>query len=105
LAIHPIQYFNIAIEARIVQKMLKIITDGSVFLLEDQIKAIEDISAKMYSHHHCLFKRRPGKIITTFVIKAKNSIVFTLFQYDLFFIFKIEYIKFFCNFITNILII
>jgi len=52
-------------------------------MVDDQISARLETKAKIYSHHHCFPNNKPGKIIHTFVIKAKNSTVFGLFQYFL----------------------
>lgn len=59
---------------------------GRVFSVEVHIRAKLDSIANKYSHHHCMPNKRPGNIIAILVIKAKNSIVFSLFQYELFFI-------------------
>lgn len=53
---------------------------GRVFTVEDQIKEMLDTKAKIYSHQNCLPSNRPGKMIAIFVINAKNSTVFGLFQ-------------------------
>jgi hypothetical protein len=53
---------------------------GRVFIVEDHIKAILETKANIYSHHHCFPNNNPGKIIQSFVINAKNSTVFALFQ-------------------------
>lgn len=66
--------------------MLNQIIVGKVFTVDDQISARLDTNAKMYSHHHCLPNSKPGNMIDIFVIKAKNSTVFGLFQYSLCFI-------------------
>ena len=60
--------------------MLNQIIVGKVFTVEDQISAKLEINAKMYSHQNCLPSKSPGKMIAIFVIKAKNSTVFGLFQ-------------------------
>jgi len=70
-------------EARIIQTTLKRIIVGSVFLVDVQIKAALEMIAKIYNHHHCLPKRRPGKIIAIFVAKPQASTVLTRFQYSL----------------------
>jgi hypothetical protein len=53
---------------------------GKVFTVEDQISARLDINAKINNHHHCFPNNNPGNIIAIFVMKAKNSTVFGLFQ-------------------------
>jgi hypothetical protein len=63
--------------------MLNHINVGSVFTVEDQIKDRLVTNAMMYSHQIWVSKRRPGIIITAFVIKAKNSTVLGRFQYFL----------------------
>jgi hypothetical protein len=55
---------------------------GKVLIVDVKIKAELEIKATMYSHHHCFSNIKPGIIIASFVEKEKNSIVFTLFQYD-----------------------
>jgi hypothetical protein len=60
--------------------MLNQIMVGMVLIVEVIIKAMLDARAKMYNHHHCFPKIRPGKIIEILVINAQASIVFTLFQ-------------------------
>jgi hypothetical protein len=75
-----IQYFSIAVIAKIVHNILNHIIVGRVFTVDDHINAALDTSAKMYSHHHCLPNNKPGNIIDIFVIKAKNSTVLGLFQ-------------------------
>jgi hypothetical protein len=69
--------------AKIDQPMLNKIIEGRVFFVEDQINAKLETKANIYSHHHCLPSNSPGKIIQSFVIKAKNSTVLGLFQYAL----------------------
>jgi hypothetical protein len=63
--------------------MLNHIIVGNVLTVEDQIRAKLDTNANIYSHHHCFPNNSPGKIIDIFVINAKNSTVFGLFQYSL----------------------
>jgi hypothetical protein len=75
--------FAIAAAASIDQQMLNQIIVGSVLTVDDQISARLETNAKIYSHHHCFPNSKPGKIIHTFVMKAKNSTVFGLFQYSL----------------------
>jgi hypothetical protein len=53
---------------------------GRVFLVEVQIRLILEIMAKIYNHHHCLSKRRPGKMIAIFVAKPQASTELTLVQ-------------------------
>jgi hypothetical protein len=53
---------------------------GKVFIVDVKIRAMLEMRAKRYSHHHCLLKSKPGIIIASLVENAKNSIVFTLFQ-------------------------
>ena len=60
--------------------MLNSIIEGRVFFVEDHINARLENKANIYSHHHCLPNSSPGNIIQSFVIKAKNSMVFGLFQ-------------------------
>lgn len=61
-------------------KILNQIIVGRVFTVDDHTNAKLEIKAKTKSHQNCLPNKRPGKIIAIFVIKAKNSIVFALFQ-------------------------
>ncbi len=49
-------------------------------MVDDHIRAKLEIKAKTYSHQNCLPNRSPGNMIAIFVIKAKNSTVFGLFQ-------------------------
>ena len=60
--------------------MLNQIIVGNVFTVDDQINAKLEIKAKIYNHQNCFPSKRPGKIMAIFVIKAKNSTVFGLFQ-------------------------
>jgi len=60
--------------------MLNQIIVGKVFTVEDQISAKLEINAKINSHHHCFPNNKPGNIIAIFVMNAKNSTVFALFQ-------------------------
>jgi len=53
---------------------------GNVLIVEVTINAMLEIKAKMNSHHHCLPKSNPGKIMLIFVPNEIASIVFTLFQ-------------------------
>lgn len=53
---------------------------GIVLIVAVIIKARLDTRAKMYIHHHCLSKIRPGTIIEILVIKAQASIAFTFVQ-------------------------
>lgn len=64
-------------------KILNQIIVGRVFTVDDQISARLEIKANIYSHQNCLPSKSPGKIIAIFVINAKNSTVFGLFQYAL----------------------
>jgi hypothetical protein len=72
--------------AKVVQIRLNQISVGIVFTVDDQINIILEIKANMYSHQICLSNSRPGIIIIAFATKAKNSTVFGLFQYFLYFI-------------------
>ena len=63
------------------QPILNIIMVGKVFFVEDHTKEMLDTNANMYNHHHCFSNKSPGKIIASFVIKAKNSTVLGLVQY------------------------
>jgi hypothetical protein len=65
------------------QRILNQIKVGMVLTVEDQISAMLDTSAKIYSHQNWISKSSPGIIITPLVTKAKNSTVFSLFQYFL----------------------
>jgi hypothetical protein len=56
---------------------------GKVFLVDDHINANDDISANIYSHHHCFPNSSPGNMIDSFVVNAQNSTVLGLFQYFL----------------------
>jgi len=69
-------------EARITHKILNQIIVGIVLIVEVMIKEKLDARANKYNHHHCTPKRRPGKIIAIFVIKAQASMMFTLDQYS-----------------------
>lgn len=69
--------------ARIVQSILNQIIVGNVLTVDDQINAKLENNAKIYNHHHCLPSNNPGNTIDIFVINAKNSTVFGLFQYFL----------------------
>jgi hypothetical protein len=71
------------VTASIDHRILNQIIVGKVLTVDDQISARLDTSANMYSHHHCCPSIRPGKIMQIFVMKAKNSTVFGLFQYFL----------------------
>lgn len=62
--------------------MLNHIIVGSVFTVDVQIKDRLETKAKTKSHHTCIPKINPGKIIKSLVKKAKNSTVFALFQYS-----------------------
>jgi hypothetical protein len=53
---------------------------GSVLIVADQIRRMLVTSAKMYNHHIEIPKSRPGIIIKPFVVKARNSTVFGMFQ-------------------------
>jgi hypothetical protein len=66
--------------ARVDHIILNIIIVGSVFTVDVHINARLDTNAKIYSHHHCIPKRRPGIIIVALVINDINSIKLTLFQ-------------------------
>ena len=68
--------------AKMDQPILKYIIVGNVFIVDVKINAKLDANANTNSHQNCFPNRRPGNIINNFVEKAKNSIVFTLFQYD-----------------------
>jgi len=56
---------------------LKRIIVGRVFLVDVQIREMLEIMANTYSHHHCLSKRRPGKIIEILVANPHASTEFT----------------------------
>lgn len=56
---------------------------GKVFSVDDQISAMLEAIAKIYSHHHWVPKRRPGKMINSFVEKPHASTMLGLFQYSL----------------------
>ena len=70
----------IAAVARIVHATLNKIIVGRVFLVDVQIRLRLEAIAKMYSHHHCLSKSNPGKMIAIFVAKPHASTVFTFVQ-------------------------
>ena len=53
--------------------------------MDVQIRERAEYSAKMYSHHHCLFQIRPGTIITIFVVNPNHS---TKLMYDQYFFLK-----------------
>jgi hypothetical protein len=72
-----------AIDAKTTHNTLNIIIVGRVFTVEVHIKAMLEHKANTYSHHHCFPNIKPGKMIVILVIKAKNSMEFGLFQYDL----------------------
>jgi hypothetical protein len=78
-----IQYLSIAVAARIVHIILNTMIVGRVFTVEVHISARLDTNAKIYNHHHCIPNKRPGTMIVTLVMNAKNSTVFALFQYSL----------------------
>jgi predicted ATP-dependent Lon-type protease len=67
-------------DARIIQHILNSITVGGVLTVEDQIKAILEIIANMYNHHHCLPNSSPGNIIAILVAKPQASTVLTFVQ-------------------------
>jgi hypothetical protein len=75
--------FAIATVARIDQPTLKYIIVGSVLIVDVRIKATLDAKANINNHQNCLPNRSPGNIIASLVENAQNSIMFTLFQYDL----------------------
>jgi hypothetical protein len=83
----------IAVEASITQQILNIIMVGRVLMVEVLISSRLDTTAKIYSHHHCFPRSRPGTMIMILVVKAKNSMVFTLFQYSRDFIVLIDKIN------------
>lgn len=68
---------------RKIHMTLKIINVGSVFLVEDHTSIVLVTKAITYSHHQLYPHKRPGIMMTSFVINAKNSIVFGLSQYSL----------------------
>jgi hypothetical protein len=70
----------IAVVAKITQQMLNQMIVGMVLIVDVIIRARLDASAKIYIHHHCLSKIRPGTIIEILVIKAQASIMFTFVQ-------------------------
>lgn len=65
------------------QRILNHIKVGIVFTVDDQIRPTLEIKAKTYSHHISMPKSRPGIIITAFITKEINSIVFAFVQYSL----------------------
>ena len=66
--------------ARIDHAILNKIIVGKVFFVDVHIRDKLEIKAKINNHHHCFPNNSPGKIISIFVAKAKNSIVLGLFQ-------------------------
>jgi len=71
----------IAVTARTVHTALKRMIVGSVFTVDDQIKARLEARAKIYSHHHCLPNSRPGIMIASFVPKPHASTTLAECQY------------------------
>lgn len=60
--------------------ILKYMIVGSVFTVDDHIKAKLETNANIYSHQNCTPNINPGNIIISFVENAQNSIMFTLVQ-------------------------
>lgn len=70
-------------DARIIHKTLNQIIVGKVLIVDVITRTTLERRAKIYSHHHCLPKRRPGKIIEILVANEIASTVLTRSQYDL----------------------
>lgn len=66
--------------AKMHHNILNQIIVGNVFTVDDHIKAKLEANAKIYNHQNCFPSKRPGNMMAIFVIKAKNSTVFGLFQ-------------------------
>jgi hypothetical protein len=62
------------------QRTLKRIMVGKVLRVDVQIRLMLEMMAKIYNHHHCLSRRRPGKIIAIFVANPQASTELTLVQ-------------------------
>jgi hypothetical protein len=62
------------------QSTLKRIIVGKVLRVDVQIRLMLEMMAKIYNHHHCLSRRRPGKIIAIFVANPQASTELTLVQ-------------------------
>jgi hypothetical protein len=62
------------------QRTLKRMIVGKVFRVDVQIRLMLEMMAKIYNHHHCLSRRRPGKIIAIFVANPHASTELTLVQ-------------------------
>ena len=69
-----------AVVANIDQPILKYIMVGNVLIVDVKTSVRLDIKANIYSHQNCTPNSRPGKIITSFVENAQNSIMLVLFQ-------------------------
>lgn len=66
--------------ARIAHRTLNKIIVGSVLRVDVQIRLMLEMMAKIYNHHHCLSRRRPGKMIAIFVAKPHASTELTFVQ-------------------------
>jgi hypothetical protein len=62
------------------QSTLKRIIVGNVLRVDVQIRLMLEKMANIYNHHHCLSRRRPGKMIAIFVANPQASTELTLVQ-------------------------
>ena len=83
------------------QRTLKRIIVGSVLRVDVQIRLMLEMIAKIYNHHHCLSRRRPGKMIAIFVAKPQASTVLTLVQYERLLIVLMAFMIFLKNSISS----
>lgn len=69
-----------AVVASIDQPILKYTIVGKVLMVDVRTSVKLDTDANIYNHQNWTPNSRPGKIITSFVENAKNSIILVLFQ-------------------------
>lgn len=75
-----IKCLRIAMVAKIDHPILNNMIVGRVLMVDDHIRAKLETKANINSHHHCFPNKRPGNIMQSLVIKAKNSTLLALFQ-------------------------